>query len=98
MDILFFSYIFFFPLSLLRLLPDLTVYMSNTAVTLSEAISAFSSRVPAFPIGFLVLVHFLYDVLLCVFTFGVPCYDVCYDFHIKTKNGSSLSPAVFVCI
>jgi hypothetical protein len=32
----------------------LTVYMSNTAVTLSEAVSANSSRAPAFPIGFLV--------------------------------------------
>ena len=54
MDILFFSYIFLFPLSLQILLPDLTVYMSNTAVTLSEAVSANSSRAPAFPIGFLV--------------------------------------------
>ena len=97
MDILFFSYIFFFPLSLQILLPDLTVYMSNMAVTLSEAVSANSSRAPAFPIGFLVgsvLLTFFYVVLLCVSTFGVPCYDVCYDFRIKTMNGSSLSPAV----
>ena len=35
-----------------------------------------------------------YVVLLCVFTFGVACYDVCYDFRIHTMDGSFLSPAV----
>jgi hypothetical protein len=30
-------------------------------------------------------------VLLCVFTFGVQCCDVRYDFYIKTMFGSSLS-------
>jgi hypothetical protein len=35
-------------------------------------------------------------VLLCVFTFWVPCCDVCYNFHIKTMTGSSLPP--FVCM
>ena len=34
----------FFPLSLLRLLSDLTVYRSNTEDVLSEARSAYSSR------------------------------------------------------
>ena len=33
-------------------------------------------------------------VLLCVFTFWVPCCDVRYDFHIKTMFGSSLPPVV----
>ena len=33
-------------------------------------------------------------VLLCVLTFFVLCYDVCYDFHIKTMFGSSLPPVV----
>jgi hypothetical protein len=87
MDILFFSYILFFPLSLQILLPDLTVYMSNTSVTLSEAVSANSLRALAFPIGFLVgsvLLPFFHAVLLCVFTFEVPWYDVCYDFRIQT--------------
>jgi hypothetical protein len=34
-------------------------------------------------------------VILCVFTFWVPCCDAHYDFHIKTIFGSSLPP--FVC-
>ena len=33
-------------------------------------------------------------VLLCVFTFWVPCCDVRYDFHIKAMFGSSLPPVV----
>jgi hypothetical protein len=33
-------------------------------------------------------------VLLCVFTFWVPCCDVCYNFRIKTMTGSSLPPFV----
>ena len=33
-------------------------------------------------------------VLLCVFTFWVPYYNVRYDFHIKTMFGSSLPPVV----
>jgi len=33
-------------------------------------------------------------VLLCVFTFWVPCCDVRYDFRIKTMFGSSLPPVV----
>jgi hypothetical protein len=44
-------------------------------------------------------------VLLCVFTFCVPCCDVRYDFRLKTMLGSSLPPVycvlfplfVFVC-
>jgi hypothetical protein len=34
-------------------------------------------------------------VVLCVFTFWVPCCDVRYDFHIKTIFGSSLPPFVW---
>jgi hypothetical protein len=33
-------------------------------------------------------------VLLCVFTFIVPCCAVRYDFHIQTIFGSSLPPVV----
>jgi len=33
-------------------------------------------------------------VLLCVFTFWVPCCDARYDFHINTMFGSSLPPVV----
>ena len=35
-------------------------------------------------------------VLLCVFTFRVPCCNVRYDFRIKTVFGSSLPPVFFV--
>ena len=35
-------------------------------------------------------------VLLCVLTFWVSCYDVRYDFRIKTMFGSSLPPVVFL--
>ena len=37
------------------------------------------------------IVHF---VLLCVFAFLIPCFDVSYDFNIKTMYGMSFSPAV----
>jgi hypothetical protein len=37
---------------------------------------------------------FFYVVILCVFTFWVPCCDVSYDFHIKTMFGFSLPPFV----
>ena len=33
-------------------------------------------------------------VLLCVYTFLVPCYDVRYDFRTKTKFGSPILPVV----
>ena len=33
-------------------------------------------------------------VLLCVFMFWVPCYDICYDFHIKTMLDSFLPPVI----
>ena len=33
-------------------------------------------------------------ILLCFFTFWVPCCDVRYDFRIETMFGSSLSPVV----
>ena len=33
-------------------------------------------------------------VLLCVFMFWVPCYDICYDFHIKKMFGSFLPPVI----
>jgi len=33
-------------------------------------------------------------VLLCVFTFWVPCCDVRYNFHIETMFGSSLPPGL----
>jgi hypothetical protein len=35
-------------------------------------------------------------VLLCVFMFWVPCYDVRYDIRIKTMFGSSLPQVVHV--
>ena len=43
----------------------------------------------------LLIISFFCVVLLCVFTFWVPCWDVYYDFRIKTMFGSSLPPVVF---
>jgi hypothetical protein len=56
------------------LLPDLTVYIGNTAGVLKEAGTAYSSRASEYTPGFLmgsVLFIFLFFcvVLLCVFTF-----------------------------
>ena len=42
----------FFPLTLPRLLPDLTVYMSNTIGVLEETGTAYLSRAPEFTPGF----------------------------------------------
>jgi hypothetical protein len=38
----------------------------------------------------LLIFLFFYFVLLCIFTFWVPCCDVSYDFSIKIMFGSSL--------
>ena len=75
----------FFPLSLPRLLPDLTVYMSNTTGVFYEAGIAYpSSSSPGFWWGFCSSsFYFLCVVLLCVLTFCVPCCDVRYDFRLK---------------
>ena len=43
---------------------------------------------------FCVLLSVLLILYLCVFTFLVPCCDVCYDFCIKTMFGTSL-PRMF---
>jgi hypothetical protein len=44
-------------------------------------------------VGCLLFIFFVFwVVLLCVFTFWVPCCDVCYDFRIKTIFGSFLPP------
>ena len=37
---------------------------------------------------------FVYIVLLCVFTFIVPCCDIRYDFHIQNMVCSSFPPVV----
>ena len=39
-------------------------------------------------------VQFFCDVLLCVFTFRIPCCDIRYNFRIKMMFGSSLPPVV----
>jgi len=83
----------FCPLSLQGLLPDLTVYMSNTAGT------ACSSRTPEctpdFLVGSVLLILLVFwIVLLWVFTFWLPCCDVHYNFCIKTIFGSYLPPVV----
>jgi len=59
--------------------------MSNMTGVLYEAGTAYPSRALEFTsVFFLVgsVLLFLCVVLLCVFTFWVPCCDVHYDFRI----------------
>jgi hypothetical protein len=74
------------------ILPDLTVYISNTAGVLEEAGTAYPLRAPELTPGFLVLLKKKKNcvVLLCVFTYWIPYCDVHYDFRIKTIFGTSL--------
>ena len=82
----------FFPLSLSVLLPDLTLYMSNMVYTLWTP-----EFTPCFLVGSVFLPFLVFCVvLLCVFTFLVPCCDVCYDFHIKNNVWFVFTPQV-VC-
>jgi hypothetical protein len=62
--------------------------------------SAYSSYAPGFTPIFLVrsvliILLVFCVVLLCVFTFWVPCCDVRYDFRIKTMFSSFLPPVVY---
>ena len=84
----------FFPPSLQNLLPDLPVYMSNTAGVLWEAGTACPSS-PPFYVEYVMLFFLL---LFCVMrhTFRVPCCDLRCDFCIKTMFGSSLLPVVCI--
>ena len=65
MDLTFYVDVFF-PLSLIRLYPDLTVDMSNTAGVLSEAETTYPSRAPEFTLGFLVGSVLLIVLVVCV--------------------------------
>ena len=68
----------------------------NRIVQIFDDLTAYPSPAPEFSPGclwwypccssFLLLCV----VLLCVFTLVVPCCNVCYDFLINTKFGSSL--------
>jgi hypothetical protein len=50
---------------------------------------------PGSLVGSLLLIFLVLSlVLLCVFTFRLPCCDVRYDFRIKTMFGSSLPPVI----
>ena len=81
----FYVYVFF-PLSLPRLLPELTLYMSNTTGVLFEAGTAYLpfEFIPGFLVKFLLLIFLIFCVvLLCVFTFWVPYCDFRYEFRLK---------------
>jgi hypothetical protein len=82
----------FFLLSLPRLLLDLIVLIRSR-----NCLLFVSTRVHPRCFGGVLVAHIFSFcvVLLCVFTFWVPCCDVRYDFRIKIMFGSSL-PAV-VC-
>ena len=82
-----FSFLYHFQ----RLLPELTVYMSNTAGVLAEAGTDYPSRALEFsPVCFgeiCVAIFCSFCVgRLCVLTFWVPCCDVRYDFRIKKND------------
>ena len=49
---------------------------------------------PRFLMGFVLLILVFSAVLLCVFFFWVPCFDIRYDFYVKTMLGLSLPPVV----
>jgi hypothetical protein len=87
--------VFYFLLPLSRHLPDLTVYMSNTAGVLIRNCLPFASTWVPPPPWFLVesvllIVLLFCVVLLCVFTFWVQCCD----FRMKTMFSSALHPVV----
>ena len=78
----------FFPV----LLPDLTLYMSNMVYTLWTP-----EFTPGFLVEFVFLIFLVFCVvLLCVFTFLVPCCDVRYDFHIKNDVWFVFTSKLFV--
>jgi hypothetical protein len=65
-------------------------YKKQEPLTLREHLSS-----PPFFGGFRVTHVFnVCVVLLCVFTFWVPCCDVPYDFRMNAMFGSSLSPVL----
>ena len=62
-------------------------------ITLTITLSIYINQVDGFVL-YSVLSNIWCVVLLCVFTFLVPCCDDRHDFHIKTMFGSSLPPVV----
>ena len=73
--------------------------MSNTegAIRSRSCLPFASTRLPlwCFFVGSVLLILLVvYVVLLCIFTFLVPCCDVRYEFRIKTMFSSSSSPVV----
>jgi hypothetical protein len=74
---------------ILELVPSTVIFWTD----LSCWCKGYSNNAMLLLSGFLVGSALLiclefYVVLLCVFTFWVPCCDVRYDFHIKTMSGS----------
>ena len=87
----------FFPLSLPILLSDLTVYMSNRASVLQESGNyvSFTSTWThhRFLVGSVLLIFIVFwVVLLCVFSYLVPCCNIHHNFHTKTM---SVRPQLF---
>ena len=66
-------------------------YKKQELFTLREHMSSS----PGFLVGSVLLIALVFCVvLLCVFTFWVPCCDVRYHFCIETMFDSSLNPVV----
>ena len=83
---------FTFPISLSRLIHNLTVYTSNMACQLELlTLRKHQSSHSFYLMGTVLLISLVCVVLLCVFT---NC-DFCYNFCIKTMFGSSLTPVVW---
>ena len=83
---------FTFPISLSRLIHNLTVYTSNMACQLELLTLRKHQRSHSFYLmGTVLLISLDCVVLLCFFT---NC-DFCYDFRIKTMFGSSLTLVVW---
>jgi hypothetical protein len=93
-----FSFLYHFQ----RLIPELDVYMSNTAGVLSEIGTAYPPRAlqfsPFFVCEICVAIFVFFCVgRLCVLTFWVPCCDVRYDFRIKKRFSVSIY-VICVCL
>ena len=94
-------YVDSFPLSLTRSLTEIDcIYRQHNACLIrSRNCLPFASTCihPSFLVGFWLLIFLVLfcTVLLCVFTFLVPCCDVRYDFAYKRCSVPSFHPVVY---
>jgi hypothetical protein len=71
------------------------LYDDHKCGTIKNINSRATECTPDFLVGSVLLIFLIFCVvLLCVFTFWVPCCGVRYNFRIKTMFGSSLPSVV----